>query len=350
MSLLHHHYGNMIRIIPFLPLLILAGCTKSPDTTPITPVTSTTSIQSTTTVSSTTATPSNETVLIGIDASNKQAVIDAYKKLIANIKVTDIGWTGNFSTCQPGVISQNFIKSQINKYLFTRQLAGIGESIQVPDSLNRKMMRIATAFASYTESGIFGEWEKLPCYDKNMEFPANTQIFSCGFDEQTSPYTDPFALLMQSFDSTVATRRLFLDPQITSIGFGEVIGRKGSRTYSSIQAVKGTTLPKTRDTYIAIPVNGYNINLYRYWSFAYPNADFTKATITIQKSGRTLKSPITFRSKSGADPLGYLVWDMLAQDTSELSPYTVKIDDVFVNGKSQSFTYQVKYIPYEELR
>ena len=79
---------------------------------------------------------------IGIDVSNRQTVVDAYKKEFGS-PVPAIGWVGSLDNCQEGTATKAFVDAQLSRINYYRSMAGIDGSVVFVDSLNRKAQKAA---------------------------------------------------------------------------------------------------------------------------------------------------------------------------------------------------------------
>jgi len=105
--------------------------------------------------------------------------------------------------------------------------------------------------------------------------------------------------------------------------------------------------PDTREAYVAWPPPGYVPYqvIYSRWSFAYDDADFSGATITMSKNG----SPLSLTVNTVVNGYGEntLVWepnDNFFSAPSADVTYQVAVNNVMVNGTSQNFSYTVTMI------
>jgi hypothetical protein len=105
--------------------------------------------------------------------------------------------------------------------------------------------------------------------------------------------------------------------------------------------------PATREPYVAWPPPGYVPYqvVFARWSFSYPSADFTAATVTMESDGSGLgvsQSPVV--NGYGDNTLVWTPagatgdsWPRPTRDTT----YTVSVQNVLIGGQNRSFTYDV---------
>lgn len=102
--------------------------------------------------------------------------------------------------------------------------------------------------------------------------------------------------------------------------------------------------PQTREEFVAWPPPGYSpyqVVTFR-WSFAYPQADFSQATVTTSRAGKPLAVQVNTPVNGYGD--NTLVWE--PQVTFGSPPesdtlYSVTVNNVIIGGQSRAFTYTV---------
>jgi hypothetical protein len=149
----------------------------------------------------------------------------------------------------------------------------------------------------------------------------------------------------------IGHRRWVLYPQTQEMGTGDIppIGR-----YSPANALwvfdshLWEPRPATRDEFVAWPPRGYVPYqvVFARWSFAYPDADFSNASVKMTSSGSTVsltQSPVLDGYGENTlvwIPLGLndgASWPRPASDTT----YAVSVQNVKIGGQSRTFTYDV---------
>jgi hypothetical protein len=151
-------------------------------------------------------------------------------------------------------------------------------------------------------------------------------------------------------NSAVGHRRWLLYPQLTRMGAGSTPSSGDLFGSNALYVLDGSTIwgarPSVRDGYVAWPPRGYvpyTIVPMR-WSFSYPNADFSGATVTMRRNGTSLgvvKEPLA--SGYGESTLVWIPqvggdkWPAPAADTQ----FDVQISNVRINGANQTFAYTV---------
>ncbi|MSU50005.1 MAG: hypothetical protein EXS37_13125 [Opitutus sp.] len=165
-----------------------------------------------------------------------------------------------------------------------------------------------------------------------------------------------------SINTGLGHRRWLLFPQTLQTGTGDVPGngtlaRDAANAQWILDTTPGGTVtsprPTTRTTQVVYPPAGfvpYQI-VWPRWSFSYPGADFSAATVTMTRAGQSIpavKEPLSNATTAGENTL---VWVYNATDSSLEDPhprpatdvaYTVTVSNVRVGGATlPPFTYTV---------
>ncbi len=102
--------------------------------------------------------------------------------------------------------------------------------------------------------------------------------------------------------------------------------------------------PATREPFVAWPPPGYVPFqvVYPRWSFSWPKANFSGATVTMTRAGQGLavvKLPVAVGVGENT-----LVWEPQASFTDRPAAdtrYRVVVDNVIIEGQARSFSYEV---------
>jgi len=148
-------------------------------------------------------------------------------------------------------------------------------------------------------------------------------------------------------------RRWLLYPQTQLMATGDV-DATGSFMASNATWIMDANYsgprPATRDNYVAWPPPGYVPYqvVFPRWSFAYPGADFSAATVTMTGNGAPVAVSLETLSNNPSDEAGEntIVWDYNGLDGNSVQasapqpsadlPYNVQISGVKIGGQTQS--------------
>jgi hypothetical protein len=152
-------------------------------------------------------------------------------------------------------------------------------------------------------------------------------------------------------------RRWLLYPQTKTMATGNVDGVNAFYPANATWVLDGnygTARPAVRDNFVAWPPPGYVPYqvVYPRWSFSYPGADFSSATVSMTTGG----SPVPVALETLDDPTpgigeNTIVWDydnldgntdlLPASEPATDTTYTVKVNHVVINGAPRNFSYNV---------
>lgn len=281
---------------------------------------------------------------IGIDVSNRKAVVAAYTKEFGS-PVPAIGWVGNLDNCQEGTASKVFVDAQLSRINYFRAMAGIDGSVVFVDSLNRKAQKAALmmAVANTLNHQPPLTWK---CYSTEGAQAAGRSNLS-GNSDNSPDFITQFMGDYGVNNTAVGHRRWILFPRNKTMGTGNVANTANRAGYNALWVIGdntfGTTRNKTRTEYIAWPVAGYNPYqlVYPRWSFQYDGADFSQAQVSVKSNGTSANPTIVSRTTNGYGE-NTLVWEMEAikQPTTDLV-YEVTVQGVSITNQLRSFSYKV---------
>ena len=284
---------------------------------------------------------------LSVDISTRAASRQFYHSVYYSSEGFPIQWTGNYTTGVAGTTSSSFKDSVALRINWYRAMAGIPAGITFNDTYSAKAQQAALMMSvnnqlSHTPPT---SWTFYTLEGAEAASNSNLTLGYAGPDSVTALISDE-----GSNNSAAGHRRWFLYPQTQVMGTGDV---PGNATYSPAQAVWvfdnyfGTTRPATRDSFVAWPPKGYvpYNQIFARWSFSYPAADFTHATLSVTKNG----APVTvskelIASGYGENTLVWFVDGVLSRPLSRPAadiPYVVSLNNVSIGGFSQNFNYTV---------
>jgi hypothetical protein len=189
-----------------------------------------------------------------------------------------------------------------------------------------------------------------PCYTERGEAGAgssNLALGSYGPSAIAGYMRDP-----GPNNAAVGHRRWILYPRTELFGTGDVPGGSGAYGANALRVFGepySDPQPATRDGFVAWPPPGYVPYQVTYprWSFSYPGADFSGASVTVSTAGQ----PVALAIESAVSPSygnNTIVWRMdnlgdwsYWPAPSSDKPYQVTVSNVVINGAPQTFTYEV---------
>jgi hypothetical protein len=285
-----------------------------------------------------------------IDTSSRSAVRYFYKNQLTSTVGTASGWNGAIAGCNAGTTSLTYQEAARSRYNWFRAMAGIPAGVRFDATNNQNdqqaaLMMSANGQLSHTPPS---SWT---CYTSAGAQAAGQSNLCLGYSLTQDPGC--VAAYIQdsgSNNTAVGHRRWILYPQTRVSGTGDVTPAFGSG-YSHANDLTAWDSnvfgprPATRQAYVAWPPPGYvpYQNVYARWSFAYPAANFSGATVSMTRNGTSVSSTLeTVQNGYGENTL---VWVPALP-----SPYpapsadesiVVNVNNVLIGGAPQNFSYTV---------
>ena len=282
-------------------------------------------------------TPDDDITVDGSN-SNKEAILKLYNDEYVPSILSDIGWTGDISSCTPGstpTTTQNKVLQRVNFY---RKLVGLPGNIVLNDTKSQKCMQAALMSRS-NNSLSHSPPPSWSCYtDDGLEAAgkSNLSLGSAG-----SRAIDSYIRDAGSGNYFVGHRRWILYPKLAEIGTGDTDRSNALWVIGSFGSV-----PDNMPEYVAYPPNGHMPQdlVYDRWSFSIPAADFDNATITMTDASGNAINLQQEQLNNGGFGDRTIVWVPEGIDTqsTEDITYKVTISGVILStGETKEFTYEV---------
>jgi len=280
-----------------------------------------------------------------VDTQHREASRTLYLVDYQSSVGVDSEWTGNHATCGTGTTSEDFRAAVLRRINYFRSMAGIPPLTGFNATYTQKaqaaalMMSVNRALSHSPDSS----WT---CYTAEGREGAGSSNLYLGVygPEAISGYVyDP-----GGGNYPVGHRRWILYPQTQYMGTGDIPPRDGYPAANALWVFDQENMwgprPETRDDFVAWPPPGYVPYqvVYPRWSFAYPQADFSQASVTMMRDGE----PLTLQINTPVNGYGEntLVWEPQVSfgspPTADTS-YQVAVSKVIIGGQSRDFTYTV---------
>ncbi len=291
-----------------------------------------------------------------VDLSTRAAAAAFYQSHYLGPGSPAITWTGTYDPCNPGATAAAFRTAVLQRIQYYRAMAGVPADISFSSTLNAKDQQAALMMgkAGQLDHTPQAPW---PCYSAAGYEAAGASNLALGRNgwEAINLYVWDFG----AGNSSVGHRRWLLYPQTTAFGTGDVADSDGGGPFRSANALwvfnnLGDSRPPTRDGFVAWPPKGYVPYqvVYPRWSFSYPGADFSGATVTVTSFGNAI--PVTREDIYPAPGSGLIVgeptivWRLNNQNSADGptavgrdTRYQVRVNNVVVNGTARNFRYDV---------
>ncbi len=288
-----------------------------------------------------------------IDLSNRQLAVAFYRLVFNAAEGIDMSWTGDYATCTPGDTSDSFKDAVLIRVNWYRAMAGVPDDVIFltgAGSYSAKAQEAALLMSSNNGLSHFPpiSWNCYTAAAAEAASSSNLSLGNAGWDAITGQMRDNGAN-----NSAAGHRRWILYPQTQNMGTGDVPGNATQYSANSLWVVDshyGDARPDTRDDFVAWPPPGYVPYqvVYPRWSFSYPDADFSSASVSMSSGGSSVAVSLEpVQSYIGENTLVWVAgglstdadrhWPMPAIDTT----YDVSVQNVNIGGSPQTFNYQV---------
>ncbi len=255
-----------------------------------------------------------------------------------------MGWTGNLAQCAPGTTTSAYLNAGLARVNYFRAMAGLPASTTFLADYNQKaqqaaLMMLANQALSHSPPN---NWT---CYTADGATAAGLSNLSAGSAgaESVTGYMNDAQV------PELGHRRWIMHPSTQNMGLGAVEDAAQAKyRKTSVLWVLDNHLsdprPAVRDGFVAWPPKGYVPYplIFKDWSFAYPDADFSQATARLTLNGADL--PVQVRTL----PNGYGENGFAFRPVTPLAPsntdqtFHVTVDKVLIDGKPQRFEYDVR--------
>ncbi|MCG6860453.1 MAG: CAP domain-containing protein [Chromatiaceae bacterium] len=264
---------------------------------------------------------------------------------------TDMAWTGAVATCTPGTRSQAFKVAVLTRVQYFRAMAGVPSDTTFNATYLSKAQEAALMMSANDDLDHSPPptWD---CYTADGAQAAGSSNLSYGNYGWNAVYSQ-----MRdngSGNGAAGHRRWILYPQTQEMGTGDIPSGGGYASTNALWVFDGNylgTRPTVRDTYVAWPPPGYVPYdvVFPRWSFSYPGANFSGATVSMTKDGIPVPivtetvvngygEPTIVWVPDGLNANSYSTsWPQPAGDTT----YTVTLGNISAGGGTIQETYDV---------
>ena len=260
------------------------------------------------------------------------------------------GWTGSRASCSAGTTSQAFRDAVLLRINYFRAMAGVPDHVTFSSTYTAKAQQAALMMS------VNGQLSHSPpstwtCYSADGATAAGSSNLALG----NYGWGAINAYMKDSGSNNTAAghRRWILYPQTQDMGSGDVPpdGGRASNVLWVFDSHMWEARPPARDTFVAWPPPGYVPYqvVYPRWSFSYPAADFSQASVTMTQGQQGV--PVSLEAVADGYGENTLVWIPNGMSNSASWPkpssdtaYRVTVSNVIVSGSRRAFTYDVTVI------
>ncbi|MDR3430219.1 CAP domain-containing protein [Silvimonas sp.] len=288
------------------------------------------------------------TAFAPIDTSNRAEVIARYQDSFLPLQQTAFSWTGNVGSCLAGDTPLAYKNAEVRLLNYYRAMAGESGNVTLSLPLAAKAQQAALMMDANSALN-HSPPTSWTCYTADGATAAGSSNLALGSPTLNSGIGGPGLYIKDSGVSSLGHRRWVLYSRLAIVGPGDtpranalwVLGNDGP----AVTLANGVAWPPAG----YVPVDSHIADPAMQWSFSYPGADFSAATVTVQDDAG---NPVALTGV-GQLPNGYgdntLSWSLStsASGWSRLPADTklsVSIANVMIGGSARSFSYTVTFV------
>ena len=286
--------------------------------------------------------------LVWFDISTRQASLDNYRNHYLTSDGVPINWTGNLANCVPGTTSTAYRAAVAQRINYYRGMAGVPATITLNSTYSQKAQAAALMMSRNNDLNHTPP-TSWPCYSEIGKQGAGSSNLALGASGPEA--IDLYVRDNGGGNTAAGHRRWVLYPQTQQMGTGDIPATSGHWAANALYVFDShiwEARPATREAYVAWPPPGYvpYTVVYARWTFAYADANFSSATVSMSRGGTNLSVSVsTPQNGFGENTLVWIPmglndgsdWPKPASDTT----YHVTVSNVIISGQSRSFSYDV---------
>jgi uncharacterized protein YkwD len=285
--------------------------------------------------------------LVTVNLADRMAVVQLYQTTYLASQGVASGWNGNRTSCTAGTTSQAYADATILRVNYFRAMAGLPGNVVLTNAWNLKAQQAALMMSSQGALSHSPD-TNWSCYSAGGAEAAGKSNIALGADAASAIdlyMDDPGS----GGNAAVGHRRWILYPPTKIMGTGN-IPSTGGWAANDLWVIGGSGSRPSQPAWVAWPPPNYVPwqilpRSSSRWSFSYPNATFSGASVFMQRAGTNVALTLEAQAQGYGD--NTIVWDPKGVPTSAPSAdisYSVTVSNVVVSGQSRVFTYTVTII------
>ena len=282
-----------------------------------------------------------------LDTQDRQAVADLYSSVKQASMGVDPKWTGDYDQCRAGSIAGPYRDAVLRLINFARVLAGVPGDVVLDPTFNRD------AQASALISGAQGALSHTPdnsfaCFSEEGANGSLRSNISLHLDADPTLVIGVYMRDSGASNTSVGHRRWLLQPGQQNMGVG-VTFETGQGPFPGASAIYVVGPRTTLRRQVAWPPAGFVPAelVYERWSFSFPEADFSAATVAMTSGGLPVTLDVVDSGAGDQTSTGrapFIVWEPnIAQTPTDGTKFTIAIG-FSVNGQPSQVSYDVTII------
>lgn len=277
-----------------------------------------------------------------INTQDRADVVAFYDSVYKDSNGVDAQWTGDVDTCTAGDTSAAYKDATLLRINYFRAMTGLPGDVVFDTAWNADcreaaLMMIAEGSLSHSPPPSWA------CYSAAGASAAGKSNLALG--RHGPGAIDLYILDSGSNNTAVGHRRWILYPPQETMGCGSTTASNGWYLGSNaLRVIGGSGARPATPEWVAWPPSGYvpYSLVYPRWSFSYPRADFSNATISMTHEGQPVAATKLPVSNGYAD--NTVVWEpqgIPSSRPSEDEVYSVTVSNVLIDSQPRQFTYNV---------
>ena len=251
-------------------------------------------------------------------------------------RMSPLSGTATSPSGDAGTLGADYLAAIVARVNAYRWMAGLPGGITLDPAENAEDQQDALMTAANDQLNHFppSTWIDYTAAGADAAAKSDLALGASGTSAIDLFMTDP-----GDNNTIVGHRRWILDPSTQTMGVGDIPGES-----DSLFVIQPQTTPVPAVTTVAWPPAGFVPAplMPDRWSLQAPfGSDFSNATVTVTENG--VAQQVEILSDSGQDYGGQaIVWDMPdapAPQPGQQVVYAVQVDNVVINGQTQSFSY-----------
>ena len=289
-----------------------------------------------------------QTSFAPIDTNNRAEVVARFNDSYLPLKATTFSWTGNVNTCTPGDTPLTYKNAEVRLVNYFRAMASLPSSValdltQAAKAQQAALMMDANSALNHAPPT---SWN---CYTVDGAASAGLSNLALSSGALNTGIGGPSLYMTDDQVTSLGHRRWMLYSRLATVGPGDTPHASALQILNTdgpvYTPVKGIPWPPAgfvpQDDGLALPR--------LQWSFSYPAADFSGATVTMTNDANAsvaLINVAVLDAGYGDNTLGWFIdsnasnWNRYPLDTR----LNIAVNNVKVNGVATNFTYSVTFI------
>lgn len=275
---------------------------------------------------------------LAVDTQDRGAVAALFDTVYVASEGVPSGYTGDYAACAAGNIAAAYREAGLRRIGFFRAMAGLPSEVATRVDWDGKCQEAALMMTANRQLSHAPptSWN---CYSAGGAEAAGRSNLAAGFA------TLPAAITGWMLDGGVPSaghRRWILYPPLQTVGVGATFGN-GYPAYALWVIGGAGARPPTPES-VAWPPAGYVPYQITgsLWSFSYPGADFSTATVGLTRDGAAV--PVRLETVANGYGDNTLCWTVLGYSSAKPARdlrYRVALGNVRIGGTPRAFAYDV---------